>query len=111
MAVFPHRDDEAIASGILISVHLAVPAVIFVIDCNSEGSPSGKHLRVPGSVRPGDVLGERIYLQPSQNSLPTLIKPQKCLTIIIILTVVRHILLFSARLRLENSRSHRNHSY
>lgn len=64
MAVFPHRDDEAIASGILISVHLAVPAVIFVIDCNSEGSPSGEHLRVPGSVRPGDVLGERIYLQP-----------------------------------------------
>lgn len=75
------------------------------------GSPSEKHLLVPGSIQPGDILGESIYLEPSQNSFPTLIKPQKCLAIIIILAVVRHILLFSAKLRLENSRCHHNHSY
>lgn len=50
MTVFPHRDDEDIASGISISAPQAFPTVIFVIDCNSEGSPSEKHLLVPGSI-------------------------------------------------------------
>jgi len=89
------------------SVHLTVPMVIFVVDCSFEGVTL-ESATARARLQPQNTLGENIYLQPSQNSLHTLIAPQKCLTIIIILAVVR---LFSAKLRLENSRPRRDHCY
>lgn len=105
MAAFPFRDDEDIISGILTFQCIWSPRLFLLLITTQKGVTLGStpaHAR----VQPGDILGESIYLQPSQNSHHTQIKPQQCLTIIIIL---RSFLLFSARLRLESARPRHDH--